>query len=420
MEKAYLKRIVDSQIEERLQRIGAVLIEGPKWCGKTRTSEEHCSSIVRMQDPAGNYSNLRLADAQPSLLLEGDVPRLIDEWQLAPVIWDAVRFEVDERGVPGQFILTGSSRPPKNPVRHSGAGRISRLSMRPMTLFESLESNGSISLRDLFEGKEVKGRSDLTIKDLALTLIRGGWPASIGSDEVKATGNMKDFIDAVVNVDMSEVDDIKRNPDTVKKLLVSLSRNISTTAAITTVEKDMSGDDDTISEKTVSSYIGALRRLFIVEDLQAWNPSVRSGTSVRTSPKRHFVDPSIAAYMLRTSTQKLLSDLETFGLLFESLCVRDLRVYSQIMDGEVFHYRDGYGLEADIVIRLDDGRWAAIEVKLGSSEIEKAAKNLQKLKDTVDVEKMGSPSFLLILTAGEYGYRRQDGIYIVPIGCLKD
>jgi len=420
MGKPYLKRVVDSQLEERLQRIGAVLIEGTKWCGKTRTSEEHSTSIVKMQDPSNNYSNLRLADTQPALLLEGSVPRLIDEWQLAPVLWDAVRFEVDERGIPGQFILTGSSRPPKKPARHSGAGRISRLLMRPMALFESMESNGTISLRDLFDGKEVRGRTELTIKDLALALIRGGWPAAIGDDESKATGNMKDFTDTIINVDMSELDEIRRNPETVRKLLISLSRNVSTMATITTVTKDMSGDDSTVSDKTVSEYINALRRLFIVEDAQAWNPAVRSGTSVRASPKRHFVDPSIATYMLRMSTQKLLNDLTTFGLLFESLCVRDLRVYSQPLSGEIFHYRDGYGLEADIVIRLDDGRWAAVEVKMGGSEIDKAAHNLLKLRTTVNTEKMGNPSFLMILTAGEYGYRRQDGIYVVPIGCLRD
>jgi predicted AAA+ superfamily ATPase len=272
----------------------------------------------------------------------------------------------------------------------------------------------------MFNGKDVKGRSDLTVEGLALALLRGGWPATIGNDEAKAIGNMKDFTDALINEEIIDIDGVKRDPETMRKLLVSLSRNISTMATVTTVTKDMSGDDDTVSDKTVSDYIKVLRRLFIVEDVQAWNPSVRSGTAVRTSPKRHFVDPSIAAYMMRTSSQKLLSDLETFGLLFESLCVRDIRVYSLPLDGEVFHYRDGYGLEADIVIRLDDGRWAAAEVKMGSSDIERAAKSLLKLKDRVDAKKMGDPSFLMILTAGEYGYRRPDGIYVVPIGCLRD
>ncbi|MCL1984070.1 MAG: DUF4143 domain-containing protein [Methanomassiliicoccaceae archaeon] len=420
MKRPYLKRIADSQLEERLQRIGAVLIEGPKWCGKTRTAEEHSASAVKMQDPAGDYSNLKLADTDPKLLLEGEVPRLIDEWQLAPVLWDAVRYEVDERGDPGQFILTGSAKPPKKPPRHSGAGRISRLMMRPMALFESLESNGSVSLKDLFDGKEARGRSDLTVKGLALAILRGGWPATIGDDETKATGNMKDFMSAIMNEDISDVDGVKRNPETVKKLLLSLSRNISTMTTTSTVTRDMSGDDGTVSEKTVSDYINALRRLYIVEDVQAWNPAVRSGTAVRTAPKRHFVDPSIAVHMMRMPTKKMLEDLKTFGFLFESMCVRDLRVYAQMLDGEVFHYRDGYGLEADIVIRLDDGRWAAAEAKLGSKEIEDAAKNLLKLKDTVDTEKMGEPSFLMVLTAGEYGYRRPDGVFVIPAGCLKD
>jgi predicted AAA+ superfamily ATPase len=416
-----MPRVTDAYIDEKLEYAGAVLIEGVKWCGKTRTAEEKAASMISFHDSKNSESYKRLASTDPSLLLEGDTPRVIDEWQAAPEIWNAVKYEVDRRGIPGQFILTGSATPLDDPLRHSGAGRISRVTLRPMSLFESMESNGSISLRNLFDRQEkVRGRSDLTVKQLASALVRGGWPVTVNMTEKASTAMIRDYVDSMIAVDMSRVDKIQRSPETVRQLLRSMSRNISTTANMSTIRKDMAGDDDTISDKTVSSYINALRRIFVIEDVPAWNPSTRSKTAVRESPKRHFADPSIAAAVLRLSPAGLLEDLETFGFLFESLCVRDLRVYSQVIDGDVFHYRDSYDLEADAVVHLRDERWGAIEVKLGSGEIEKGIKNLKKLRDTVDEERMKPPSFLMVLTATEYAYETEDGVLIVPIGCLRD
>jgi len=422
MDGPYLKRIVDEEINECLEFSGAVLIEGAKWCGKTRTAKEKAASTLFMQKPGKTSAYVKSAYTDPSILLKGDVPRLIDEWQIAPVIWDAVRFEVDERnGIPGQFILTGSAVPQDDKTRHSGTGRIARVLMRPMSLFESLESNGSVSLGSLFDSSvEIESTSDLSLEELTFALARGGWPASIGLDRKIALKTAREYVKSVTNVDISLVDGIKRNPVKVHELLRSLSRNISTTANATTIWKDMLGDDDTISDKTVASYIDALRRIFVVEDLPAWNPSTRSKTAVRSSLKRHFVDPSIAAAVLRTSPEKLLlDDFNTLELLFESLCVRDLRVYAQSIDGKVFHYRDRYDLEVDAIVQLYDGRWGAVEIKLGSSEIEKAVKNLKKLRDMIDTNRMPAPSFLMVLTADEYAYD-QDGVYIVPIGCLRN
>ena len=420
MGSVYLRRVVDEYIDERLGSSGAILIEGAKWCGKTRTAQEKAASILFMQDPDEKALNLRLANNKPSLLLEGETPRLIDEWQIAPVLWDAVRFAVDKRGMPGQFILTGSSVPQDDSTRHSGTGRISRVLMRPMSLFESQESNGSVPLSGLFESSsDIGAISNLSFEELTYALVRGGWPDSLGSTEKTAIRKMQDYIESMINLDISKTDNIKRNPDTVYALLRSLSRNVSATVAMSTICKDMKGDDDSISEKTISEYINALRRLFIVEDLPAWNPSLRSKTAVRTSPKRHFVDPSIAVAVMEASSKTLLKDLNTLGLLFESMCVRDLRVYAQALNGSVYHFRDKNGLEADAIIRLRDGRWAAIEVKLGD-EIDKGAKNLLKLKDNVDTDYLCEPSFLMVVTATGYAYQREDGVLVVPIGCLRD
>jgi len=421
MNTPYMPRVIDEFISEKMEYAGAVLIEGVKWCGKTRTAKEKASSVVSLQDSKNAGSYQRLASTDPSILLEGDTPRLIDEWQTVPDIWNAVKYEVDERGRPGQFILAGSAAPPDDPFRHSGAGRISRVIMRPMSLFESNESNGSVTMRNLFERKEkIRGRSELTVKKLSSALIRGGWPAMMNMTEKASMGMIRDYVESVVNTDLSKADGIQRSPTAVYQLLRSLSRNVSTSANMSTIRKDMAGDDDKISEKTVSSYISALRRIFVIEDAPAWNPSTRSKTAVRESPKRHFVDPSIAAAVMQMSPQGLLDDLNTFGFLFESLCVRDLRVYSQALGGEVSHYRDSYGLEADAIVHLRDGRWGAVEVKMGSKEIEDGAKNLRKLKDTVDTERMRQPSFLMILTATEYASEDEDGVLTVPIGCLRN
>jgi predicted AAA+ superfamily ATPase len=421
MKHRYLKRIADDMLGSTLEASGAVLIEGPKWCGKTRTAQERAASELLMQDPDYTESYLKAADTKPSLLLRGKTPRLLDEWQMAPVLWDAVRFAVDQRGESGQFILTGSAVPRDNAVQHSGTGRISRMLMRTMTLFESLESSGDVSLKALFDGtRKVEGFSSLTIEKLAFALARGGWPASVGEKEPVALRRVHDYVEAVINIDVSRVDGIEKNPVRVRALMRSLARNVSTTATIATIRDDIASGESSLSEKSIAAYLNALRRIFVVEDLPAWNPAMRSKTAIRTSPKRHFIDPSIAAAVLRASPDSLLFDFNTFGLLFESLCIRDLRVYAQSIDGDVFHYRDKGGREVDAVVHLRDGRWGAIEVKMGAKEIETAAKNLKTLRDKVNVDKMKEPSFLMVLTATDLAYRRPDGVYIVPIGCLKN
>ena len=397
------------------------MIEGAKWCGKTRTASNAAKSILYMQDPDNTASYQLIADTKPSLLLRGETPRLIDEWQMAPVLWDAVRFEVDKRGDAGQFILTGSAVPADNVTAHTGTGRFSRLLMRPMSLFESNESNGKVSLSDLFDGNHaIESASELSIEKLAFALCRGGWPATIMKNEVSALRMSRDYVEAVINHDVSRVDDVEKNPERVRLLLRSLARNVATLASVQTIKNDIEATDISISDKTISSYLNALRRIFVVEDLPAWLPSMRSKTAIRTSSKRHFVDPSIATAVLRTNPEGLLNDFKTLGFLFESLCTRDIRVYSQVIDGDVFHYRDKSGLEADLIVRLRDGRWAAIEVKLGNKQIEEAAQNLLALKAKIDEDKMGQPSFLMVITGGQYAYRRNDGVVVVPVGCLKN
>ncbi|MDR0836684.1 MAG: DUF4143 domain-containing protein [Propionibacteriaceae bacterium] len=421
MEQKYLPRIADEVLGGALQATGAILVEGPKWCGKTRTAREQAKSTLFMQDPDRTVSYLKTADTKPSLLLRGDKPRLLDEWQVAPVLWDAVRFAVDQNNEPGQFILTGSAVPKDGSTQHTGTGRIARMLMRPMSLFESLESNGSVSLQDLFNGHhDVEGYSALTMEDLAFAMIRGGWPASVGKSEAVALHSAHEYVDSVINMDISRVDGVDKNPARVRALMRSLARNISTSASMSTIRSDIAANEDSLSENTITGYINALRRIFVVEDLPAWNPAMRSKTAIRTSPVRHFVDPSIATAVTRSSVASLLEDFETFGLLFESLCIRDLRVYSQTLDGEVFHYRDKSGLEADAVIHLRDGRWGAVEVKLGSTEIETAAKNLLTLQARIDTERMKQPEFLMVLTGTEIAYQRADGVLIVPIGCLRN
>ena len=421
MQKKYLKRLADTMLDAALEASGAVLIEGPKWCGKTWTAREKAASSLFMQDPDRSETYLRAVSVKPSLLLRGETPRLIDEWQMAPALWDAVRFTVDERGQCGQFILTGSAVPTDNATWHTGTGRISRLLMRPMTLFESGESSGDVSLRALFDGAgEITGLSTLTVEKLALALARGGWPASIGEKESIARRRVNDYVDAVINIDISRVDGVEKNPARVRALMRSLARNVATMATIATLRRDISGDSDAISDKTIGMYLNALRRIFVIEDLPAWSPALRSKTALRTSPKRHFIDPSIATAALRAGPESLLNDFNTFGLLFESLCIRDLRVYAQANDGEVFHYLDKSGLESDAIIQLHDGRWGAVEIKMGAREIDMAAAHLLALRDKIDLGKMRPPAFLMVLTATDLAYRREDGVLVVPIGCLRD
>ncbi len=417
---AYKSRLCDSELEAALASSGAVLIEGPKWCGKTSTASKIAASVVYMQDPDNAASYLAMADSKPSLLLNGVTPRLIDEWQVAPVIWDAVRFEVDKRIELGQFILTGSAVPPIHETAHTGTGRISRLMMRPMSLYESMESTGKISLKSLFDGTQVDlgASSELSIERIAFVICRGGWPASIDLAEKAGIRMARNYVDAIIQQDVSRVDGIEKNPERVRLLLRSLARNTATIANYQTIKDDIEATDISISDKTISSYLNALNRIFVVEDLPAWSPSLRSKSAIRTSAKRHFVDPSIATAVMRINPEGVLSDFNYFGFLFESLCTRDVRIYAQANDGSVFHYRDKSGLEADLIVRLNDGRWGAMEVKLGNKQIEEAASHLLALEAKIDAEKMGKPSFLMILTGGQFAYQRKDGIWVVPIGCL--
>lgn len=421
--KKYYPRIADKMLDEALESAGAVLIEGPKWCGKTWTGANKSKSILYMQDPDTRESNILAASVKPSLLLKGKTPRLIDEWQVAPVLWDSVRHEVDLRGEDGQFILTGSATPIiDEEISHTGTGRISRIKMRPMSLFESNESIGEVSLKKLFEQNHNVGSiSNLEIEGIAKSIVRGGWPASVTSKPETASKRARDYVDSIVQFDVSRIDGIEKNPNKMFALLRSLSRNISTEANYSVLIKDMEGGEhESISRPTIQSYLNVLQRLFVIEDLKAWNPSIRSATPLRVSSKRQFVDPSIATAALGITHERLLLDFNTFGFLFESLCIRDLRIYVEALGGKVFHYRDKSGLECDAVIVLRDGRWGAVEIKLGSNEFEKAAKNLIKLSEIIDHTKMNKPSFLMILTGTKLGYKREDGVLIVPVGCLKD
>lgn len=417
----YLPRISDKLIKDQLNASGAVLIEGAKWCGKTSTARQSSKSVLYMQDPDNTASYITMADTKPSLLLKGEAPRLIDEWQMAPVLWDAVRFEVDKRGLPGQFILTGSAVPSDGITAHTGTGRISRLLMRPMSLYESQDSTGTVSLHDLFnENYQIDCMSNLSIEQIAFLICRGGWPAAVKQEQKAALQMATNYIEAVINMDVQRVDNVDKNPQRVRMLLRSLARNISTSASYETIKNDIEATDTTISDKTIASYLNALRRIYVVEDLPAWQPSLRSKTAIRTSHKRHFVDPSIATAVMRADPESILADFELFGFLFESLCTRDIRIYAQANDGDVFHYRDKSELEADMIVVLRDGRWAAIEVKLGKAQIDLAAQNLIRLKDKVDTAKMNMPSFLMVLTGGQYAYQRPDGVIVMPVGCLKD
>ena len=416
----YKKRVADKELLELLESSGAVLIEGAKWCGKTSTGLNAANSVIYMQDEdnAGMYK--QMASTKPSLLLEGETPRLIDEWQDAPVLWNAVRFAVDQRQKTNQFILTGSAVPKDDDRRHSGTGRIARLRMRPMSLWESNESNGKVSLQQLFDNEiDVTETSELTLEMLAFALCRGGWPASTQKTGKVALRTARNYVDEVVELDVHRLDGIERNAQRVRKLMQSLARNVSTMASNETVMADVTANDTTLSPTTFASYMNALRRIFVVDDVDAWLPSLRSRTAIRTSPKRHFVDPSIPAVLLRLTPEGLLKDFKTFGFLFEDLCARDLRVYAQAIDGDVYHYRDKNELECDLIISRRNGQWAGVEVKLGKNEEDGAAANLLKLANKIDESKMQKPSFLMILTGGQFAYRRPDGVYVVPIGCLK-
>ena len=422
MNNSYLPRIADKKMELSLKSSGAVLIAGPKWCGKTETAKQFAKSTLYMQHPneADNY--IKMASLKPSELLEGETPRLIDEWQDAPVLWNAVRFTVDERKARGQFILTGSVVPKIVKNMHSGAGRISKLIMHTMSLYESGESTGEISLMDLFDKKTgMIGTSELSIDDIAYVLLRGGWPESVKEkNKDVAIKTVFDYVNILINDDISRVDGKKRNPIRVRSLLCSIARHISAPVNNSTLLADLNANDVSISDKTISDYINALGKLYVLNELPVWSVSLRSKTAIRTTPKRHLADPSIAGVLLGASKEKLFNDFNTFGLLFESMVIRDLRVYADSMNGNVFYYRDKQDNEVDAIIELFDGRWGAIEIKMGSNDEETAAKNLLKFKKNVKTEKMGEPSFLAIVTATKIAYQRDDGVWVIPLGCLKD
>lgn len=421
----YRQRIADKMLQRRLAGVGAVLIEGPKWCGKTTTAAQHASTILYMDDPEMLKQNIRMADINPKVLLQGDIPLLLDEWQLAPKLWDAIRFEVDHRDGPGQFILTGSAVPAKmDDINHSGAGRFAWLTMRPMSLFESGESTGEVSLAELFNGpQEILGFNKLTLENMARLICRGGWPYATMMDNELALDQVKYYYDTVVRSDISRVDGVRRNKELTKRLMRSYARHQGSQATISTIAQDiLSHDNDTSDTKTISSYIDALKKIFVIEDSIAWNPNLRSKTAIRSSDTRYFVDPSVAVAALGLGPEDLLADLNTMGLLFETLCVRDLRVFANALDGQVYHYRDKLGLECDAVVHLRNGRYGLVEIKLGGDRlIEEGVSTLHALAAKIDTDKMRAPSFMMILTAvGKFAYRREDGIYIVPIGCLKD
>lgn len=418
----YIPRLVDTYIAKKLRTKGALLIKGPKWCGKTTSGRQFSNSVIFLDDPMRRDEYARLAELNITQILQGDTPRLLDEWQLYPRLWDAVRYEVDQRSKFGQFILTGSAVPPDlTQIIHSGTGRIAQLAMHTMTLTESGESTCEVKLSSLFDGVErIEGQNKQDLIKITQLICRGGWPLALSLEGNDAYEPALDYVDAVINSDISRVDGVERNPMLTASLLRSYARNQGSQATIGAIAADIKGAGHEASEKTITSYLNALRMIFVIEDMPAWNPNLRSKTAIRTSPTRYFTDPSIATGALRIGPQDLMRDLETLGLLFESMCARDLRVYAQYLDGDVYHYRDSNGLECDLVIHLRNGKYGLIEVKLGGPTlIEEGAANLLKLKERIDTSKMGSPAFLMILTAvGDYAYTRGDGIHIVPIATI--
>ena len=421
----YKQRIADRILKRKVLGKGAVLIEGPKWCGKTTTAKQLAKSVLDLGDSAVLKQSEQLIELSPKTLLEGKTPKLIDEWQALPPIWDSIRSEVDKRGEPSQFILTGSSvLPEADETIHSGTGRFAYIKMRTMSLYESGESNGKVSLKDLFEEKTFEIQTnELTIEDIAFLTCRGGWPwATLIAKEV-ALDQAVDYVDAVVDKDIQRVDGVKRSAERARLLLRSYARNISQAIPYSTIRKDMlANDSSTLDEDTVADYIKALKKLFVIEDLAAWNPNIRSKAAIRTSDTRHFVDPSIGTASLGLGPKDLINDLKSFGFFFEDMAIRDLRVYAEALDGKLYHYRDSSGLECDAVLHRRDGSYALLEVKLGGeANINEGAANMLKLSANIDTDKMPSPSFMAVIVGvGKYAFRREDGVYVIPIGCLKD
>lgn len=421
--KNYLPRITDKLLDERLKAKGAILIEGPKWCGKTTSAKEFAKSFIAMDEPDKTKQYKQMAELNPSVLLEGETPRLVDEWQLAPNLWNAVRYEVDKRDDFGQFILTGSAVPAEfDASMHSGTGRISRLYMRTMSLYESKDSDGAISLSDLFDDKEISCANHKTLDDIAFLICRGGWPISIKLDGKASLFQAIDYFDSVVKNDISRVDSVKRDVEKAKNLLRSYARHVGSQAPLETIRKDiLANQADTFDQVTLYSYIDALKKIFVIEDAPAWNPNIRSKTAIRSTDTRYFIDPSIATAALGIGPKDLTQDLNTMGFLFENLAVRDLRIYSELLDGNVYHYGDKSGLECDAVIHLRNGSYGLVEIKLGGDKlIEEGAETLKALSELIDTNSMKAPSFMMVLCAqAPFAYKRNDGVYVVPITSLR-
>lgn len=428
----YLKRTADAVLAQHLEAFGAILIEGPKWCGKTTTAEQVAKSVIKLQDPDMRDEYLATAAAKPSLLLKGDTPRLIDEWQDAPVLWDAVRTMVDNRSDTGQFILTGSNAVDKSQIHHSGTGRISKLNMLPMSLWESGESNGKISLIELFNNPnlDIDGiESDLSVEELVFCGCRGGWPATVNINSDKAKLLVaRNYVKTVCAEDISRVDGVSRDELLTRMIMRAYARNISTLSKKSTLISDVASSGEvSCTEPTFDDYVGALRKLFVICDLDAWCPAIRSKTAIRTGPKRAFVDPSIAVATLALTPESLQTQLKTFGFIFEQMCIRDFKSYTLDFDSHISHYRDRYGLESDLVLHLGDGRYALIECKLGSKEIEDGASHLVELKRLIheynkkeNQVPLREPDLMIVVTGGKIAYTRPDGVKIIPLACFKD
>jgi uncharacterized protein len=415
----YIPRLIESSISRELSAIGCVSIEGPKWCGKSTTAELFAKTVIKLQNPIIFTQYSAFASTSKENLLRGEKPILFDEWQKIPEIWDFIRTDIDETRLIGQYLLTGSSKPSKAQSRHTGTGRIAKLTMYPMSLWESSDSVGSVSLYDLFYSSHaVLGQSKITLDEIAFVICRGGWPQAVLRPD-QALILSQDYFNSLTTEDISDVDDIKRNPRRAREILRSYARNICSFASTSTLLSDVASNDSTMDIKTLTSYIIAFEKLFVIDNIAAWTPALRSKSVIRAAKKRQFIDPSIAAAALGAKPNDLINDLKTFGFFFESLCHRDLKIYANSMGGELYHYHDSYGLEIDGIIHLSDGKWGAVEIKLGGNEIEQAANNLLCLKNRVN-SNLGDPSFLMVLTGAPYAYKRTDGVIVVPIGCLKN
>ncbi len=419
--KKYIPRIVDSILKNKLEYMGAVVIEGPKWCGKSTTAKQFCKSLIELQDPDKKIQYDNISNTKPSLFLEGEKPRLFDEWQMYPVIWDSIRVDVDHTGLKGQYILTGSAKPITEGIMHTGTGRITKLLMRPMSLYESGDSDGKVSLNDIINGKDISGVSSLDLESIINVMIRGGWPESLNIEGDNKYKVAREYVRSLINEDVRFVDGVERDKFKMEALIKSISRNISTPVNKATIINDVSNlFSEEISRPTVDDYLNTLEKLFVLEYVSATNLNLRSSIQLRTNSKLELVDPSIVIASLGLKKEDLINDLNFTGFIFENMCYRDLKIYAEAIDAELFYYRDSKDFEVDFILRTVDGKWGAIEIKLGAGQIDEAAKTLINFKDKVDINKSGEPSFLMILTGAELSYVREDGVYVVSIGNLKN